>query len=106
MMRTDHESSNTVLNFPSFHVKYRAHAHLDDHRDAVGSVLADRGYGLPDGLRVEVDAHAPVGQPDIDHDARLAVGGDDLRGLNRVEDDGAFERAGRSGRAGAWWQCS
>ena len=30
MMRTDHESSNTVLNFPSFHVKYRAHAH-DNH---------------------------------------------------------------------------
>ena len=31
MMRTDHESSNTVLNFPSFHVKYRAHAQSTVH---------------------------------------------------------------------------
>jgi hypothetical protein len=27
MMRTDHESSNTLLNSPSFYVKYLAHAH-------------------------------------------------------------------------------
>jgi len=27
MMGTDHESSNTVLNFPGLHIKYRAQAH-------------------------------------------------------------------------------
>ena len=73
---------------------------------AVGPVLADRGDGLPDGLRVEVGAHAPVGQPNGDDGARLAVGGDDLRDLGGVEDDGALERAGVQDGLGHGGQCS
>jgi hypothetical protein len=33
MMRTDHESSNTVLNSPGLHIKYRAQAHRRTDRD-------------------------------------------------------------------------
>jgi len=47
-----------------------------------------------------------VGQPDIDRDARFAVGGDDLRDLGGVEDDRALERAGVQDGLGHGVQCS
>ena len=60
-------------------------------------MLTEHGQGLPDGLRVKVGARAPVGQPDSDHDAWVAVEGDDLRGLCRVEGRMAHLSAFRTG---------
>jgi hypothetical protein len=67
---------------------------LDDDRDTVRPVLGDRSNDLAHGLRVEVGAHPPVGQSDVNHDTRAAVGSDDQRHLGGVENEGRFQRPG------------
>ena len=74
-MRTDHELSNTVLNFPSFHVKYRAHAHSQDNgmmmtarsRSRICGALAAT-IGIPAATMVVAGltaAQVPASKPNI-----------------------------------------